>query len=109
MNVSHLGHFCGPGVGGIGGAITICDRVRNGLNIVAPSGRVAEWLKAPDSKLPVRFSLLWNDVNWSRDLPVFATPRFLRLARFGRDSFALSSAVLAFSAVIGILETLGSR
>lgn len=37
--------------------ITICECPKNAVKIVAPSGRVAEWLKAPDSKSGVGVTL----------------------------------------------------
>ena len=42
--------------------ITICEGLENAVNIVAPSGRVAEWLKAPDSKSGVRATVPWVQI-----------------------------------------------
>src|SRR5687767_13408357 len=42
--------------------LTICDRLENAVKVLAPSGRVAEWLKAPDSKSGVRVTVPWVQI-----------------------------------------------
>src|SRR5688572_4023499 len=44
------------------GQYTICEDLKNRLQMLAPSGRVAEWLKAPDSKSGVRVTVPWVQI-----------------------------------------------